>query len=238
MRSDGSTEPLFFCLVFAAFLSYKQKKDLIVFFLIFLACLTRPPGFLLVPVFGLLYLRDRKWKTVFLLPFTLLGLLALFVYHHFVYGDFLAAFHIHTSLAFVSASGKQSSLNAAPLAIYRFYAERPNFHSTELYLVLYVLNLIGTLLLWKRKDLFIYSSITFIFTCFVFNYELPRYLLPIAPFTILVAFDEILSRPLFRFIVFPFFLYLAYTFVWGFLPLAVCSSQAFQIILQQFRTLP
>ncbi|MCI0606640.1 hypothetical protein L0156_26955, partial [bacterium] len=234
----GSTEPLFFCLIFGAFLAYKKKKDLLVLLCSSLACITRPPGFLLTAIFGLIYLRDRNWRAVLLIPLTLLSLAGLFTYHYYVYGDFLAAFRVHTSLAFVSASSRQSSLNWLPLEIYRFYAARPNFHSTELYLILYVLNLAGILALWKKKEFFIYSLFTFLFICFVFNYEITRYLLAVAPFALLVGFDDVLSRRAVRFIVFPFYLYLAYTFVWGFLPLAVCSPGAFQVLLEQIRSLP
>ena len=228
----GATEPLFFCVVFGAFIAYKRKKDLLVFLCITLACITRPPGFLLVPIFGLFYLRDKRWKTLFLLPVTLSGLFLLFLYHHYVFGDFFAAYKMHTTMAFQSSSTQKSSIQNWPLAIYRFYAERPNFHSTELFLVLYVVSLIGTLALWKRKELFWYCFVNLAFTFFVFSFELPRYLLPIAPFAYLVAFDEILSRRAFRWIVFPFFLYLAYTFVWGFLPLATCSPESLRLILK------
>ena len=234
----GSTEPLFFCLIFGAFISYKQKRDLLVFLCITLACLTRPPGFLMVPIFGFFYLRHRRWKTAFLIPFTLSGLLLLFLYHQYVFGDFLAAFRMHTTMAFASSSTQRSSINSYPLAIYRFYAERPSFHSTELFLLLYVLSLIGTLALWKKKEFFFYSLVYLLFTFFVFSFDLPRYLLPIAPFAYLVAFDEILSHRAFRFIVFPLFLYLAYTFVLGFLPLATCSPETFRDMLHQIRTLP
>lgn len=234
----GSTEPLFFCLIFGAFLAYRRKMHLIVFLCISLACITRPPGFLLTAIFGLIYLRDRNWKAVLLMPLTLLSLAGLFTYHYFVYGDFLVAFRAHTTLAFVSSASKQSSLNWRPLEIYRFYAARPNFHSTELYLILYLLNLVGTLVLWKKRELFIYSLFTFLFICFVFNYDVSRYLLAIAPFALLVGFDDILSRRAVQFIVFPFYLYLAYTFAWGFLPLAVCSPESFQALIEQIRNLP
>jgi len=235
LHSIGSTEPLFFFLLFATFIAYKIRKDLLVFLCLSLACISRPPGFLLVFIFGLLYLFNGRWKVAFLLPFALISLGGLFVYHHFVYGDFLAAFRIHTSLAFVSSSTQQSSLRSVPLEIYRFYAARPSFHSTQLFLNLYMLYLIGTLLLWKRKDFFIYSIITFVFTCCIFNYDVPRYLLPIAPFALLIGFDQILTSRAFRYVAFPFFLYLAFTFVWGFLPLAACSRQAMEIMLQQLR---
>jgi len=235
LHSIGSTEPLFFCLLFATLIAYKKRRDLIVFLCLLLACISRPPGFLLVFIFGLLYLRDRKWKVAFLLPFALTSLIGLFVYHYFVYGDFLAAFRVHTSLAFVSSNTQQSSLRLFPFEIYRFYAARPSFHSTQLFIILYMVYLIGTLQLWKRKEIFIYSIITFVFTCFIFNYDVPRYLLPIAPFALLIGFDQIFTSRGFRFVAFPVLLYLSYTFVWGFLPLAACSRQAMDVMLQQLR---
>jgi Gpi18-like mannosyltransferase len=236
-HSIGSTEPLFFCLIFSALIAYKKRKDWNVFLAVSLACITRPPGFLLVPIFILIYLRARNFRMAMLMPLALWSLGGLFYYHHIVFGDLLASYHIHTSMAFVSSTTKQSSLSFAPLSIYRFYAEHPSFHSTQLFLLLYVVNLIGTLALWKRKELFIYSAVSFVFVLFIFSYELPRYLLPIAPFALLIGFDEILTRRSVCFIVFPFFLYLAYTFIWGFLPLATCSKSAFEIMLQQIQRL-
>ena len=234
----GSTEPLFFCLIFGTFLAYRRRKHLIVFLCISLACITRPPGFLLAPIFGLIYLRDRNWKAFFLMPLTLLSLAGLFTYYYFAYGDFLVTLHVQRTLAFVSSVSKQSSFNWWPLEIYRLYAARPSFHSTELYLILYLLNLAGTLVLWKKKELFIYSLVTFLFICFVFHYDVSRYLVPMAPFALLVAFDDFLNRRSVQFILFPFYLYLAYTFAWGFLPLAVCSPATFQALIEQIRNLP
>src|SRR5262249_1420896 len=110
--------------------------------------------------------------------------------------------------------------------------ERPNFHSTELYLLLYIVNLVGIMRLRQHKELFIYCLVFFVFTLFIFNYELPRYLLPLAPFAILVGFARFLSARYVRWYVFLLYLYLAYTFVWGFLPLAVCPMQIFQKLIQ------
>ncbi len=237
-HSIGSSEPLFFCLIFAVFLAHRRQKHLWTFVCLSLAAICRPPGVLLVGTVGIFYLMERRWKLFFLLPITLLSLIGLFAYHYVVLGDFLASFHVHSTMGFVSSATNQSSVNPYPLAIYRFYAARPNFHSTEVYLLLYVLSLIGVLALWKQKQLFIFSLIYFVFVCFLFNYDLSRFLLPIMPFTILIAFDEIFSRRSFRIVVFPFYVYLAYTFVKGFLPLAVCRPETFQLLLYQIKTLP
>lgn len=239
LHSVGSSEPLFLCCVFGAFLAYRRRKDLIVFLLVSLACVTRPPGAFLIPIFGILYWRQRRWKPMLLLPFALLSMIALFTYYYFVMGDFFAFFYVHLNRAFNGVPGKASALSKLPLEIYRFYASRPNFHSTNYYALLYVLNFTGTLALWrKNKELFVYCLILFVFVCFQMQFDLPRYSAIFMPFTLWVGFDEIVTRKYFRYFVFPFCLYLAYIYAWGFLPLAVCSPKVYQIMLLHYQTLP
>ena len=233
-HSIGASEPLFICFVFAAFLALHKQNVWLVIAAILLASTARITGLLLIPVFGLIYLHQRKYKNVLLLPLALLGIIGVFFYYRYVYGDFFAFFNWHLSKAVKSNLETSSLIKWNPLEIFRFYAARPNFHSTELYLMLYAIFLTGTIALWKRRrELFIYCLIFFLFSCFIFHYDLPRILLAFAPFAILVGFDDILSRWSFRIIVFPFLLYLSYIYVWGWLPLAVCSPQKWNEILRQ-----
>ena len=238
IHSVGSSEPLFLCCAFAALLAYKRNRDWMVILFIFLACLCRPPGVLLVPVFAILYWRQRKWRTICLLPIALLGIPALFTYYYFVVGDFFAFFYVHLNRAFNTGQGKASAISSLPLEIYRFYAARPNFHSTDYYALLYLLNLTGTLALWKKsRELFFYCLIFFAFTCFQMTFDLPRYSLTFMALSLLVAFDSILTQKYFRYIVFPFSLYLGYKYAWGFLPLGVCSPEVLRVMLRHFETL-
>lgn len=205
----GATEPLFFCFAFAALLALRAGRPGRVILFIVLASLTRITGVLLVPVFGLIYLERREWRRMLAVPAALVGILGLFTFYRYVYGDFFAYF------TWAVPHGRVMDLR--PLEVFRRYAAGEKFHSTELYAWTYVLYGIGTLALWKRREVFAYSAVYFAFGTLIAHQDLPRYMLPIAPFAILVAFDPVLRKPACR-AALPLVLYLDYTYAWGFLP--------------------
>lgn len=218
-HSVGATEPLFLCCALAALLAYRRGRPGWLIFWINLACLTRITGVLLVPVFGALYILRKDWRRLALLPLAGLGLLALFGYYAWVFGDFFAYAHYNID--------RLGVLRLRPFAGFERATEANNYRVTELYIWLYVAYGLGTLALWRSRELFGYCLAYFLFGFFILHMDLTRYYLAIAPFALLVAFDGVLSRPAAR----PILLlvaYLDYTYAWGLLPMNLASHRVWE----------
>jgi hypothetical protein len=119
-----------------------------------------------------------------------------------------------------------------PLEIYRFYASKINFHSTSMYYMLYVIYGIGVLAISKRRPIFIYCLVNYIFVLFIYDFGLHRHLLAIAPFCLFLPFDQLLNRKAFQFILFPFFLYLTYVNAIGWIPFPLMEPDKYQLLLK------
>ena len=220
----GATEPLFLCFVFGALLAYYSNRIGLLLVCIILATLTRITGVLLMPVFGLLYLLDRKWKPLALLPISGIGILGLFIAYHFFFGDFFAYFKWNADHV--------GFIRFPPLEVYRLYASKVNFHSTTMYYMLYTIYGIGLLALTKNRPLFIYCLVFYIFSLFIFDFGLHRHLLMLAPFCLLIPLDHLLNRKAFQFLLFPFFLYLTYVNAAGWIPQPLMESAKYEELLR------
>ena len=218
----GATEPLFLCCVFAALLALGSGRSGWVVVWTGLAALTRITGVLLVPAFFLYHLERREWRRAALMPAALLGLLALFGYYRLVFGDFWAYFTWNLDSAGI--------VSLRPLEIFRRYATADKFHSAELYAILYVGYAVGTLALWRRRALFWYCAVYLVFCGFISHHDLPRYLVPIAPFALLVAFDPLLAGRR-AWLALPLLLYVDYTAAWGHLPQKLVSRAVYERVL-------
>lgn len=221
-HSVVASEPLFLCLIIAAFLSYETDRPLLVMIFVLLASVTRITGTLLIPVFAMMYFWKKRYSSAILILTSAIGILVTFMFYSYRYGDFWAYFHWN--------AGQHKIIDPHPFAIFRLYATNINFHSTELYLYTYVLYAAGTLLLWKRKDLFIYGTVFFVFHTFVYHVDLSRYLLMLAPFSLLIGFDPVLRVKYVRWVT-PLMLYLSYVYIWGWIPLNLCSIASYQKLL-------
>lgn len=222
-HSVGATEPLFFCLIFAAFLAYKAQKTSLVILLILLASVTRIQGLLLIPAFGLIYLWRKQWRNVLLLPLSLMGILCVFAFYEYRFGDFFVYFKWN--------AGQHRIVDPHPFSLFQFYATQQNWHSTELFLWTYVLFAAGILGLWKHRELFFFSAIFFLLPICVTHLDLSRYILPLAPFSILIGFDSIWSRKPCRFVL-PLLVYLDYSYVWGCIPWNAASAEVYGKLLE------
>jgi hypothetical protein len=217
-HSVVASEPLFLCLILAAFLSYETDNPLLVMIFVLLASVTRITGTLLIPVFAIMYVWKKRYASAILILISAVGILATFTLYAYRYGDFWAYFHWN--------AGQHKIIDPHPFAIFRLYAKNINFHSTDTY----VLYAAGTVLLWKRKDLFIYGTVFFVFHTFVYHVDLSRYLLMLAPFSILIGFDPVLRMKYVRWVT-PLMLYLSYVYIWGWIPLNLCSKASYQKLL-------
>jgi hypothetical protein len=218
----GASEPLFLCCVFAAFLALKAERPAWVAVFAALGSLTRMPGALLVPIFGLIYLTRGQWRRAIAMSLGGLGLLCLFTYYHFVFGDFWAYF---------TWAARETHMMAAPFAKFSTYAGTAKLHSIELFAAVFLAYGLGTLSLWKRRELFIYAATYWLFCTMINHADVPRLILVIAPFALLVAFDEQLSRPAARLLL-PLAIFFDYSYAWGYLPHKLVGRGVYQELLE------
>jgi hypothetical protein len=222
-HSVGASEPLFLCFVFAALLSFKGGRHLGVVAFVALASLTRITGVLLGPVFGLLYLQRRDWRRLGLLPLSGLGILVLFAFYSFVYGDFFAYSRWNID--------RLQILSPLPFQGLRDAAAAGNYRAAELYFWLYVIYGLGLLALWNKREIFIYAFVFYVFGAFVVHRDLTRYMVAVAPFALLVGFDSLLSRPACRPIL-AVVVYLDYAYAWRSIPRNLAPHRVWEGLLE------
>jgi hypothetical protein len=218
----GASEPLFYCLVFAAFLFLAKERTGAVVGCLALAAITRITGVLLVPIFGLIYLLRGQWRRAFAVPLALLGLVAVFGWYRVVYGNFLAYFSWTVDNAQLLAPW--------PFSAFVRKAGEEGMHSAELYAWLYLLFGIGTLALWRRRELFVYCAVYWVFFTFTTYKDLPRYMLAFSPFALLVGFDAVLTRRECR-LVLPLLIFLDYVYAWRLIPKNMVSRAVWDQLL-------
>lgn len=207
----GATEApfLFFTLLSLRF--YFKKQYLAAFMLGGFSGITRITGILI----GLAYFFDlsfkRRWKPILLLPLVALPLLATFIFYYFQFGDFFAYFK-------VNLSNSNKLVRWPPFLIFKAYSYSGNLHSAELYLTIYAVYGVGVVLLWyKNITLFWYAAVHYLFSLLIFHEDLSRYFIPIAPFALVVAYDQILSKAPVKLVTLGL-IALCYHYAWGATP--------------------
>jgi hypothetical protein len=159
---------------------------------------------LVVPYFIIL-VQQKKFKQILLLP-VIPSLLAItFVDYYFKFGTFFA---------YLKYNGHLISTPAVNL--FKVYAYAGDGHSAELYFLFYAIYGFGILQLWKKKEIFYFSAVYFVMMLFVFHMDLSRYMLPLAPFALLVGYDDLLSKK--RSLLLLLLIPLVYTYSWGLIP--------------------
>ena len=209
-NSVGATEPLFFCFLFGAFIAYyKNHLPWLMVCLVGLI-LTRITGILLVPVFMVLYAFQREWWKAFWVPWTGLALLALFTFYHFVYGDFFSYFSWNLS--------NQGLIRTPPFLLLHGLAPNASYYAAELYVITFLLYGYGVFALWdKYKPFFLFALVHYVFCTFIFHSDLSRYLLAIAPFAIVLSYQQVWTRKSSLFII-PVVIYLSHKYILEYIP--------------------
>ena len=222
-HSVGASEPLFLALVFLAFLAYADNRTGLLIAAIVMASLTRIFGVLLVPAFMVSAWLDRRHRQAVLLVFGVLGVAALFAWHYVHYGDALAYFTRNI--------GESGHVRTTPLLTFRSVVGAGNAHEAEYLLGFYLLYGIGTFAIARHRPLFLYSLAFFALNVFIFHFDISRMFLPIAPFALLVAYDEALSLPHMRSVL-ALVIAVDYAYAWGMIPNNIVSVKVFDDLLR------
>lgn len=213
VRAVGGTEPLFLLILIISLYLWFDKKFILSSLFAVLLVLIRPPGivfffsFLAIIIFEYQKAKDKKSylikiiKEKWLLLLMPLSLLGLFFFFQSIFGNFWAYFQ----------SGTGTNVHLKPIP----FAPVLNFNTpvVEGFLYLLVIYLLGIYLLWqqKQKQLALFSLIYLIPNFFMVVDDIHRYLIPIAPFCLIIGYQKIIKHKAFKYF---FFLFLIGTCIY------------------------
>jgi hypothetical protein len=214
-HSIGADEPLFILLVLSSIYCYKKDRYLFAFLIAGLASITKIFGILMFISYAILLVYEKKYRY---LPYTLIipaFLGANFLIYHFTFNNFFAYFQWNggfmKTIPFMNVFSPESMGQT---------------NNAELFLYMYVIYIVGALRLWKRPELCSFSLVFVLFMAFVEHPDISRYLLPAAPFALIVAFDDIICRKEFM-LVFPLIVIFGYFYCWGIIPTNLMDPGAY-----------
>jgi hypothetical protein len=221
-HSVGASEPLFLCAIFAALLALRAERPWRVALFLAAACLTRVVGVVFVGGFVLLYLIRRQWLRAAMMALPLVAVAGLFAFYGSVFGDPLAAFRWNV--------GERGMLGMVPYAGVFLPEKLGNFRAAELYVILHLTYAYGTACLRRHRDILVPTLVYLVFATFLVDRDITRFLLPIAPFALLVGLDDVLSRPTFRALA-PLVALLGHAYAWHTLPENMISPAGYEQLL-------
>lgn len=220
-RSVGSTEAVFAMLALLSIASFERGRIGRASGLAALAAVTRIPGLMLVPAFGLVLLTRRQARR---LPWLLLVPVPLLLYFGYCWqqtGSFLHYFSIHAA----KISPPQ------PFGFFPVLFKAGWYHVVEFYVLLALVYAVGTARLFRRFDLlFAVSFFQLVFHLFIATEDWSRYWLALAPYALIVGFHELLVERSFRW-VFPVYVAIAYVYAWGTIPLIGAPEEMYSHLL-------
>lgn len=217
----GATEAPFIFFICGSLLFYFRGNYIAAFLMGGFAGITRITGVLLGAGYLISLVWEKKWRWIPALALVGLPLFLTFAFYHFHYGDFFAYFN-------VNLSSTNKLIRSTPFLIFKSYAGHGENHSAEFYLAMYALFGLGTLLLFKiSKVLFSQMLVMCVFSIFIFHQDLARYLIPMAPFAIVVAYDKIISQKATR-LAATGLIPLIYVYAWKVLPHNLCVAWVYK----------
>jgi hypothetical protein len=173
----------------------------------------------LVPayVLGILANRDIALQKKVLLSLGTLLIPSLFYLnlglHYRAFGDVLAYLDVNRNMVHVVPFWQMLDFARHPLNLEEYFG-------AQLYLLLYVITLIGIVRLYRMgqsRAIILYCLITCAFLTLIVDEDLARFMIPIAPFTWILGFEEIWTDHRVRWML-PVLLLLTYLYVWNLLP--------------------
>ena len=216
LRTVGGVEPIFLFILLFILWFYFEKKYLISSMFGFLLVLVKPHGIRsFIGILLAILLRNRKkilnnpkllakYGIYLLMP---LGLFLLFVFYKYTFNDFWAYFHAGLS-----------AISLFKLVPFGSILDNISIRS-EGYFYFFTIIFYGIYKLWKNynKDLAIICFIFLLPHLFLQHADIYRYLIPIAPFTLIIAYQNIYKHRLFKIF---FFAYLigVYAYTLNLLP--------------------
>jgi len=187
-----------------------------------LATLTRIPGLMLVPAFGVLLLQRKRWREI---PWLALIALPLALYFGFCWtrtGNYLHYLSVHSD----------KLAPKVPFGFIGTFFAQGLYHQVEFYILLGLVYAVGVTRLreMKLETPFAYCFFVYLLLVFVATEDWSRYWLAMAPFALIVGFHDILTTKSFRWLL-PVFAFLGYVYAWGSIPLNGCRIDVYAHLL-------
>ena len=202
-HSVGASEPLFILTFLAFILFFRREQYWLAGLAGGAAVLTRSPGILLLLaallITGWQYYRATPRRPVLdvvrrqLLPMWPFAAVPLGIFLFYAqpgqYGDFMAYFH---------SPGDNIHLTGAPFA--SLWPSILGTNWSEATLWIYLLNAVGIIFLWNsgKRDLAIFAGVLYLPLVFVGHHDLVRYMMPIFPLGLIIAFERLISAKEFK----------------------------------------
>jgi hypothetical protein len=226
-RSTGATEALSLALTLGSMYFFEKRRVGRASLLAALAAVTRIPGLMFLPAYGLVLARQKRLRAVAWLSLVPAGLLLYFLFCAVRFGDFFAYFRPHGE--------KIAALR--PFGFLPALFEKGLYHQAEFHILLALVYAVGILRLREFPVLFSYCVFQFLLLVFVSTEDWSRYFLVMAPFALVVGYRDLLSMRAFRWI-FPGFAFLSVVYAWGVIPLNGCRPDIYWRLLAHLGLLP
>lgn len=200
VRSVGSPEPIFIAAILASTFYFGKGKYLLAGLWGLLAQLTKSPAILLFIAYAIqifvnqikniktlqnkeIFNNLKKYLPILFIP---LGVLIVFSFYQFAYGDFFTYFK----------SGDNMHLFFPPFQIFNYSAAWVGTFWLEEVIFIYLIGILGVYKLYQEKmTTYFYFALTFFLPLlFVSHRDLMRYSLPIVPFLILGFRENIIKK--------------------------------------------
>lgn len=200
VRSVGSPEPIFIAAILASTFYFGKGKYLLAGLWGLLAQMTKSPAILLFIAYAIqifvnqikniktlqnkeIFNNLKKYLPILFIP---LGVLIVFSFYKFAYGDFFTYFK----------SGDNMHLFFPPFQIFNYSAAWVGTFWLEEVIFIYLIGILGVYKLYQEKmTTYFYFALTFFLPLlFVSHRDLMRYSLPIVPFLILGFRENIIKK--------------------------------------------
>lgn len=188
-RSIGASDPLFILLTLLMLYFLKKDESTKSTLLGAFATLTRIWGIITFPVLIGVWLWNKKLTARrFALALAIpASLLLLFSFYAYSLGNFFAYFAVNQALL---------DIPLLTIPTHAVMAESSSAFAAELYVILFFIYGIGIVQLYQKgyRELFLYALFMFVPVLFVLHEDISRYLLPIAPFALIIGFDALMPK--------------------------------------------
>jgi hypothetical protein len=227
-RSTGATEALSIALTLASVWFFEASRYGRAALAAGLATVTRISGLMFAPAYAIVLGTRRRWRS---LPWLLLVPAGLFAYCVF------CAVRFGNFFAYLAPHGEK-------LAAFRPFGFLPTlfhkglYHQVEFHILLFLVYAVGTFRLRERFPvLFWYCLCELVLLVCVSTEDWSRYFLAMAPFALVVGFEDLIDTRAFRWM-FPIFAALSVDYAWGVIPLNGCRPDIYLDLLRHLGLLP
>jgi hypothetical protein len=219
-RSVGATESLFLATTLLSILWFEKGRVGRAACAGALAALTRISGLMIAPAYGVILLRERRWRSIAWLALIPAGLLGYFFFCAERFGSFFAYFTPHG----------EKIARLVPFGFLPVLFQRGMYHQAEFHILMALVYAVGISRLRPFPVIFWYCVFEFALHVTLSTEDWSRYFLSMAPFALVVGFRDVLDTKALRWML-PVFAALSIYYAWQVIPLNGCRPDIYQALL-------